>query len=223
MSALAQLDAVACPKCSARVVVTKERVVFCSSCFTGYPIHQGIPDFRPENYIDFPKIARQNRHGGLAQVYVTDPRYTRGPQTLKLKCGSAVIVGRHVTYDVDSDVTYFGFDGQSRVGLHQNASRLIERFLTHDDLHESSAKALGVVATGQKMLGSFVREDDLLLDHASVSRSHAVLYMASDGLHVMDLISRNGTFLNHREVERAKLTHNDVLRVGAVNLKIKLR
>jgi DNA-binding CsgD family transcriptional regulator len=54
-----------------------------------------------------------------------------------------------------------------------------------------------------------------------VSRKHARLVIAADGdLRVVDLASRNGTFLNGRRVEEASLRDGDELRLGPVTLRV---
>lgn len=62
---------------------------------------------------------------------------------------------------------------------------------------------------------------DLRLDVSGVSRKHARLSMASDGeVEVLDLGSRNGTFVNGRRVERASLRDGDELRFGEAVVRL---
>lgn len=57
------------------------------------------------------------------------------------------------------------------------------------------------------------------LDHPSVSRRHARISIESAGATLRDLGSRNGTFLNGRQVEGpAKIHHNDVIGLGPITL-----
>ncbi len=58
-------------------------------------------------------------------------------------------------------------------------------------------------------------DNDVVLDDLLVSRHHAELQMRADGrLEVLDLGSRNGTYVNGRRVERAVLDERDLLAVG---------
>ncbi len=55
-----------------------------------------------------------------------------------------------------------------------------------------------------------------------VSRKHARMTMADDGtVRLVDLGSRNGTFLNGRRVDEAVLRGNDEIRMGPVVLRLR--
>lgn len=64
-------------------------------------------------------------------------------------------------------------------------------------------------------------ECDVVLDNEQVSARHASLRLAEDGLYLTDLDSSNGTLVNDRELDRHKLTDNDLVTIGDVNLKFK--
>jgi len=61
---------------------------------------------------------------------------------------------------------------------------------------------------------------DFIVDAALVSRLHCRLEADRDVLHVIDLESTNGTFVNDARVDRAALRPGDRLRVGRVELTI---
>src|SRR6186997_3180344 len=61
---------------------------------------------------------------------------------------------------------------------------------------------------------------DFIVDAALVSRLHCRLEADRDVLHVIDLESTNGTFVNDARVDRAALKPGDRLRVGRVELTI---
>lgn len=62
---------------------------------------------------------------------------------------------------------------------------------------------------------------DFILDRPLVSRLHCRLEAADDALDVVDLASTNGTFVNDRRVDRARLANGDRLRVGRVELRVR--
>jgi pSer/pThr/pTyr-binding forkhead associated (FHA) protein len=62
---------------------------------------------------------------------------------------------------------------------------------------------------------------DFIVDAALVSRIHCRLTAADEQLEVVDLASTNGTFVNDRRVNRARLTKGDRLRVGRVELLVE--
>jgi pSer/pThr/pTyr-binding forkhead associated (FHA) protein len=61
---------------------------------------------------------------------------------------------------------------------------------------------------------------DFILDAALVSRLHCRLEAEGDIVHVVDLESTNGTFVNDTRVDRGTLKDGDRLRVGRVELTI---
>lgn len=69
-------------------------------------------------------------------------------------------------------------------------------------------------------------ESDIYIDDGSVSGTHCVIekLVAEDEdapaeYHVRDLDSTNGTYVNIDRVERRRLVHEDVLRVGLKSFK----
>ena len=61
---------------------------------------------------------------------------------------------------------------------------------------------------------------DLILDAALVSRIHCRLEAHDETLEVVDLESRNGTFVNGARVSRAHMIPGDLLKVGRVELQV---
>ena len=62
---------------------------------------------------------------------------------------------------------------------------------------------------------------DFIVDAALVSRLHCRLTATDDRLEVVDLASTNGTFVNDKRVDKARLTKGDRLRVGRVELTVE--
>jgi ABC transport system ATP-binding/permease protein len=62
---------------------------------------------------------------------------------------------------------------------------------------------------------------DFVLDVALVSRVHCRLTAGDDQLEVVDLKSTNGTFVNDKRIEKARLGTGDRLRVGRVELTVE--
>jgi hypothetical protein len=59
---------------------------------------------------------------------------------------------------------------------------------------------------------------DVFLDDVTVSRTHAVISRAADGFTIEDQGSLNGTYVNRRRVERAKLDDGDEVQIGKYRL-----
>jgi pSer/pThr/pTyr-binding forkhead associated (FHA) protein len=67
------------------------------------------------------------------------------------------------------------------------------------------------------------RGADVVIEHPSVCKEHAVFDIAAGVLAVRDLGSRNGTFVNGRQAAaRTAIKHGDELRVGAVAFRVGL-
>jgi pSer/pThr/pTyr-binding forkhead associated (FHA) protein len=61
-------------------------------------------------------------------------------------------------------------------------------------------------------------QSDVVLDDVTVSREHAILEQRPDGIHIRDLSSLNGTYVNRERVEDARLSDGDELQVGKYRL-----
>ncbi|MFY9265323.1 MAG: FHA domain-containing protein [Solirubrobacterales bacterium] len=61
-------------------------------------------------------------------------------------------------------------------------------------------------------------DSDVFLDDVTVSRNHAVIVRRGDGLHIDDLGSLNGTYVNRRRIESHRLVDADELQVGKYKL-----
>jgi ABC transport system ATP-binding/permease protein len=67
------------------------------------------------------------------------------------------------------------------------------------------------------------RRADFVVDAALVSRLHCRLTADDEALEVVDLSSTNGTFVNDKRIEKARLGAGDRLRVGRVELRVARR
>jgi hypothetical protein len=61
-------------------------------------------------------------------------------------------------------------------------------------------------------------ENEVFLDDVTVSRRHAVLVRRDDGFYIDDEESLNGTYVNRRRVESAKLEDGDEVQIGKYRL-----
>lgn len=61
-------------------------------------------------------------------------------------------------------------------------------------------------------------QNDLVIDHPTVSRSHALLYFENDNYFIEDQNSTSGTFLNSKKVSKEKLSNQSVLTLGKIHI-----
>ncbi|HYP48757.1 MAG TPA: FHA domain-containing protein [Thermoleophilaceae bacterium] len=73
-------------------------------------------------------------------------------------------------------------------------------------------------AAAQRMTIGRSPDAEIFLDDVTVSRNHALLVRRRDGLHIDDLGSLNGTYVNRRRIESHKLQNGDELQVGKYKL-----
>jgi pSer/pThr/pTyr-binding forkhead associated (FHA) protein len=63
---------------------------------------------------------------------------------------------------------------------------------------------------------------DIAIDDATMSRQHAAVEIAADGVHARDLGSTNGIRVNGEPVAAASLAHGDSLELGGQKLRLIL-
>lgn len=61
-------------------------------------------------------------------------------------------------------------------------------------------------------------DSDIFLDDITVSRRHAEVIRRTDGFHVLDVGSLNGTYVNRDRVDEVKLANGDELQIGKFKL-----
>src|SRR5262245_24660757 len=64
-------------------------------------------------------------------------------------------------------------------------------------------------------------QTDVQIDHPSVSRRHCEISVAEGILHVRDLGSVNGTFVNERAIQEAEARAGDEIRLGGAILDVR--
>lgn len=61
--------------------------------------------------------------------------------------------------------------------------------------------------------------NDVVIDNLAVSGEHAVLQMTGADVHIEDLNSTNGTYINGKAIKKQLLKHNDTIEVGKHKIK----
>jgi len=61
--------------------------------------------------------------------------------------------------------------------------------------------------------------NDVVIDNLAVSGEHAVLQMTGADVHIEDLNSTNGTYINGKAVKKQLLRNNDTIEIGKHKLK----
>src|SRR6218665_3972366 len=61
--------------------------------------------------------------------------------------------------------------------------------------------------------------NDIVIDNLAVSGEHAVLQMVGNEVHLEDLNSTNGTYVNGKAVKKQLLQNNDTVEIGKYKIK----
>ena len=70
------------------------------------------------------------------------------------------------------------------------------------------------IAAGGLVLGRVPGFCDVVCDNTAVSRQHAKVYVIGDHVVVLDLESKNGTYVNGRRVLQQQLSDGDIISLG---------
>ena len=63
------------------------------------------------------------------------------------------------------------------------------------------------------------KDCDIHLNSGKVSRLHAQIFSVLDETYVLDLESKNGTFVNSQRIKKHALKEGDIIRIGSHELK----
>jgi hypothetical protein len=87
--------------------------------------------------------------------------------------------------------------------------------------HAARRAAPGLQGTRGDTAG-YARDGDIEIDDDAVSQTHAIVFCDDAGLSVIDVDSRNGTWVNGDRVYEAVLVVGDLIRVGETRLELRL-
>ncbi len=201
------LDILACPRCQGNVIFdTSKEGMLCTKCGLLYPVQNGIPIMLEDEA--FPV-----REGGeimtagkrrMAVFEITEGK-NKG-QIIKLPLGTCKAIGRSL--DDINKTQVFSMD--FTMSLDDFTKKLIMNYIAKKSPQEKK----GSHETGADTIGSFKRLPDLVLDDPAISRLHAMIFHDQNSAGVLDLVSKNGTYINGEEVESKNLQNGDLIEVG---------
>lgn len=206
------LEVLACPKCKGKVSpVEGERALVCERCRLQYPVRDGIPVMLVEEAVDLRRAARAPESSAVRLGRLSF-RVVEGPDvnmTFQLERGTCRAIGRGE--GVSDKTTVFKVD--IAMALDESTKGLILRYINRQFRGVSGERAVG----GNK-LGRFRRASDIVLTDLGLSRLHAMLFADEAGVGILDLVSKNGTFVNGQEVESKILTPGDMIEIGETRI-----
>jgi ABC-type multidrug transport system ATPase subunit len=169
-----------------------------------------------------------------ADIVVTDSRVSWNHAVLQAEgdvwfvedCGS-----RNGTFVGSDRVDRFEIDGECivRLGSADDGPALICSVSSPRPLPGRTSHPLRVdlrptlrlsAPAGTTLRIGRAEDNDVEVDDLSVSRHHAELRNTGDGFEIVDLGSRNGTFLNGSPVFRALVTEQDIIGIGPATFRL---
>ncbi|MBI2340095.1 MAG: FHA domain-containing protein [Deltaproteobacteria bacterium] len=208
------LEFVVCPQCRGDLRYTREQVLFCVHCRLCYPVEGGVPDLSPEAAMSLSpdgKILPRE----ISAIFTVEKGKDSGAQ-FRLKRGTCKAIGRKVEDAVQTLV----FNADFTMTLDDHTKKLISNYLSKS----SGQKKKKGGDEEEHVLGGFKRLPDLILNDPAASRLHAMVFYDDGGqAGILDLVSKNGTFVNGREVETCTLKSGDEITIGATKISVGFR
>lgn len=205
------LDILVCPQCKGELsMVEGGRAILCGHCQLKYPVRDGIPVMLVDEAADLKALEHQS--GGQrarANVPATAFRIIDGPNkglVFHLERDTCKAIGRAMG-DLNK-TTMFSVD--LTLALDESTKSLILKYISKQFRKTSKVS----LEKESEALGTFRRTSDVVLDDVSVSRLHAMIFYDEVGVGILDLVSKNGTFVNGDEVESRLLRKNDTIEIG---------
>ncbi len=210
------LDILVCPQCKGELALIEGGVnLLCERCKLKFPVRDGIPFMMTEEALDL-RQQQKERVGGSAAKTVPKVtfRVTSGVDSgmsFQLEQGSCRALGR-ASQDPNK-TTVFNVD--FALSLDESTKGLILQYVGKQFRKTSSS--IESVAS-QQQLGHFRRSPDVVLSDGSLSRLHAMIFYEAAGVGILDLVSKNGTFVNGQEVESRLLQKGDTIEIGETTI-----
>lgn len=205
------LKVLVCPKCKGSLQYqSKEDSLLCPACSLLFPIQDGIAAMSMEEAFELGKGGQRMSKAAKAPSALF--KIKEGPnqgESLKLALDTCRAIGRSLD---DVNKTQI-FNVEPTVPLDDFTKKLVLNYLSKK--RGKTSKAPTSLADA---FGGFKRLPDLVLNDPAVSRLHAMIFYDEGGAGVLDLVSRNGTYVNGQEVESRPLKEGDLIEIGATKI-----
>jgi uncharacterized protein len=212
------LESLACPQCHGVVTGSGDgQGVACKECQLLYPIRSGIPvmavsEAVPSSGEERVPSSSESQGGSLFKIIEGNSQGMEVP----LAMGCCRAIGRSVE-DLESTRV---IDAGAVVALDDTTKQLVMNFITQKFDSGISADESTNEESDIHRLGNFRRLPDMTLSDRGVSRLHAMIFHGPTGVGILDLVSKNGTFVNDEEVESRFLRVDDIIAIGDTKIKV---
>lgn len=205
------LEILVCPQCKGAIEqVDAGAGLLCTRCKLKYQVRDGIPIMLVDEAFDL-RAGANVRGQGSVKLIKSSFRITQGPDknlTFQLDMGTCRAIGR----GADTTKTAV-FNVDLAMALDDTMRTVVQGYVSKQFAGtESDSKSK------QNPFGQFRRLPDIVLTDQSLSRLHAMLFYHEEGIAVLDLVSKNGTFVNGKEVESKLLSRGDAIELGETTI-----
>jgi len=107
------------------------------------------------------------------------------------------------------------FNVDIALSIDENTKALILKYISRQ-FKKSSPDSIH--KQNNEQLGLFKRASDIVLTDHSLSRLHAMILADETGVGILDLVSKNGTYVNGEEVESRLIHKGDVIDMGETKI-----
>lgn len=212
------LDILVCPQCKGKLAqVEGGRGLLCDHCQLKYPVKEGIPIMLIEEASDM-----RGRQGKEAA-----PPSQR-PQVFSQRVRFRVIGGLDTDMEFDLNIGFCRALGRAigdpaktaiinvdwALSLDEETKGLILQYISQQFRKPSPQKEASPV----NQLGAFKRGPDCVFKDQTLSRLHAMIFFDHVGIGILDLVSKNGTFVNGQEIESCLLKKGDCIELGETKI-----
>lgn len=214
------LEILACPKCYGSVQVSGQEIL-CRQCELLYPVHDDVPVMIVEEAVAAGEASDEEvvEMSSEQTVIFNIVEGKNKGISVKLPKGACRAIGRSLD-DMESTRV---FEVGSVIGLDDSTKQLVLNYITRQfQTGSRSSPVEGKVSEfDEENVGSFKRLPDLALSDGAVSRLHAMIFHGRGGVGILDLVSKNGTFVNGTEVESKFLKEGDLVTIGSTKIRIE--
>ena len=214
------LSVLACPKCKEDLTLARdEKGLICETCHVVYPIRNGVPVMLVEESSPL----RTDKSGTEEAMMVSGDKVVlkvvegknKGTK-LEIERGMCRAVGRSLD---EAERTRI-FNVESEVALDDASKKVVIQYVAKH--FKTRAGGTPKKKMGVEDLGGFSRGPDFQINDLSVSRLHAMIFFDESGsVGILDLVSKNGTFVNGAEVESKMLKPGDLIAIGATKIRFE--
>ena len=217
---VALLDILVCPQCKGTLAqVESGQGLLCDKCQMKYPVREGIPVMVLEEAISMrdggghlgtPKTVQNSSPSiqGKTVLFKVINGPDQGMQ-FQLERGSCRALGRSAA---DTNKTTI-LNVDWALSIDSETKGLILQYI-----QKQFRKKQMSAGEEKDQLGAFRRSADVVFTDASLSRLHSMLFFDEIGVGVLDLVSKNGTFVNGKEIESRLLKKSDTIELGETKI-----